>query len=342
MLNMRRMIRLQFPLCKQMLASPTQGTRKYTSKPGNPQLEPVNKNSIMFARWKKHWYLSMARKKNIEGEEPEEPRSTRENWNYEAEFAAFKLRLQIDVADDDLRAAFTQPLPERDDVVDYSSLCTKGNILIHEFVKHYINLSFPKLCDEGKSTILDYLCSTKQLAHIAFNLGYKDFIQCSPFPPSSEVFAESFQASIEAIAKGSGGPVAAGKFILDFIIPQLIGKDILHDIWKPENPMKILTQELQNQGKPGPEARLVRQSGISSTLPVFFIALYSGKEFLTEGAGESIELAETDAAKLVLKRIYGVEPNSRAIMMGVVVDDEFLEKLFAPLMQQRQQITGSG
>ena len=53
---------------------------------------------------------------------------------------------------------------------------------------------------------------------------------------------------------------------------------------------------------------------------------------LAESAGESIPLAETDAANQALKKLYKVHPQAAALPMGMSVDDEFLKKLFEPLL----------
>lgn len=86
---MHRLLRLQHMLYNQLTVH-TQATRGYPAKPGNRNVEAFNKNAYMPPRWKKHWYLSMAQKRKIEGPKTPEPRFTRENWNYQAELSAFK------------------------------------------------------------------------------------------------------------------------------------------------------------------------------------------------------------------------------------------------------------
>ena len=164
----------------------------------------------------------------------------------------------------------------------------------------------------------------------------QDFLQALKFPPSEESLRDCFLAVLEVI-NVCEGPVSAGRFALDFVIPCLNGIDILDDIWKPNDPMSLLCRELEKQSKPLPEARLVRQSGINTVTPVYNIALFSGKEFLAESGGESIPLAEEDAAKIVLKKIFNIHSNAAAIPMGVNVDNDFLSRLFNPLVATRQK-----
>ena len=130
--------------------------------------------------------------------------------------------------------------------------------------------------------------------------------------------------------------MAAGRFLLDFVVPCLHGKDILDDIWKPTDPMLLLTNEMRLRSKALPEARLSKQSGINTVLPVFYVALFSDAEFLAESAGESIPLAETDAARQALKKLYNIHPNSAVLPMGMTVDNEFLKKLFEPLLASQE------
>ena len=155
------------------------------------------------------------------------------------------------------------------------------------------------------------------------------------FPPHDETLSNCFLAVLQVI-NISEGPVAAGRFLLDFVVPCLNGKDILDDIWKPLDPMSLLTEELRIANKTLPEARLTKQSGINTVLPVFYVALFSGSELLSESGGESISLAETDAANQALKKLFKVHPNSASLPMGMSVDNEFLKKLFEPLLASQQ------
>ena len=155
------------------------------------------------------------------------------------------------------------------------------------------------------------------------------------FPPSDETISACFFAVLEVI-NISEGPVSAGRFLLDFLIPTINGKDILDDIWMPTDPMKLLAEEMELRKMPLPEARLTKQSGINTVLPVFFVALFSGQKMLSHSGGESISLAETDAAKIALKRLYRIHPSDSPIPMGVSVSNEFLKQLFEPLLKKNK------
>jgi len=164
---------------------------------------------------------------------------------------------------------------------------------------------------------------------------FKDLLQTITFPPDDKTLANCFLAVLQVININEG-PIAAGRFLLDFVIPCLNGKDILDDVWKPNDPMLLLMNEMRQRNKSLPEARLSKQSGINTVLPLFYVALFSDTEFLAESAGESIPLAETDAAKQALKQLYNIHPNSAALPMGMSIDEEFLKKLFKPLLNSLQ------
>ena len=246
--------------------------------------------------------------------------------------------MNIDTTDEDLQNALSEPVENVTNGNDYAELLEHGRLFTSEFLLHYISIAYPLLPDEGRKAVLAYLTSEENLKHLAENLGYVDLLQSSEYPPSKTVVSNAFLAGIEAINRGSGGAVAAGKFILDFVIPQLLGKDLLHDLWKPRDPMTLLVRELQALDKPPPEARLVRRSGVDTVQPTFFVALFSGKELLSESAGESIALAETDAAKLALKRIYKIRMCDDIFMFGDSVSQTFLRKLFEPLMVKQAKV----
>uniref|UniRef100_H2Z0D6 Large ribosomal subunit protein mL44 n=1 Tax=Ciona savignyi TaxID=51511 RepID=H2Z0D6_CIOSA len=276
-------------------------------------IKPVNPSAIMPPRWMKPYYLSLIRKDEIEGPPPPTARSSQPNWNLTAELTAFKIRLGIHVPDELLTSALTEPISEQDnedEPKDYRRLLENGQLFIEEFVSHYLQLALPRLPKEALNSIRDFLLLERNLAHIAFNLGYQDLIQSLEVPPSKKVLSETFVASIEAI-KLSEGEIAAGRYILDFIIPQLAGKDIIEDIWKPSDPMAVLVDHLKSNSQAKPEARLIRQSGLNTVTPIFYVGLFSERHLLAESAAESIALAECDAAKLALKTIYHVQPSSK-------------------------------
>jgi len=282
----------------------------------------------------------MKRKALIEGEYAPEPRSSQVDWNLQAELHAFKCRLDIEsVADNVLMAAFTEPITTdaTDFFENYNGLLANGNQFLKEFLTHYLQLAVPLLPDEGRSSVISYLLDAENIATVAYNLGYEDLIQCKDFPPSPLVLSNSFKASVGAILM-SQGPLPASRFILDFVVPLLVGKDIIHDIWNPHDPMTLLADECRKQSIPEPVARLSRQSSVRTVMPLFFVCLFSGETFLAESGAESVPRAEEDAAKIALKNFYKVDPTHNPLPLGIRVQPEFLEKLFRPLLTEKKFI----
>lgn len=126
-------------------------------------------------------------------------------------------------------------------------------------------------------------------------------------------------------------------FHQDFLVTQLIGKD-LFDMWTVVNPMGVLVEELTKRNVPPPEPRLIRAAGASTVLPLYFVGLYrygcrgysslnnilknwtrkieakrtfpcSDKKLLAQAPGETTIAAEEEAARVVLRKIYGYAEN---------------------------------
>ena len=151
------------------------------------------------------------------------------------------------------------------------------------------------------------------------------------YPLTDDLLVSSFYACLAAISQADG-PVVAGRLLLDFVVPQLVGKDILHDIWKPKDPMNLLIEELRKRSLEPPEARLVHEVGVNTVMPCFVVALFCDKEFLAESGAESVVLAEIDAAKIALRKMFKIEETGKSLLMGVRIDEEFLYKLFTPFV----------
>ena len=72
-------------------------------------------------------------------------------------------------------------------------------------------------------------------------------------------------------------------FIRDLVIAQLVGKD-LWDFWNVEDPLKMLNQIFKNNDKEKMEPRLIGELGKNTIEAVYYIGLFSNKEFI--GAGK--------------------------------------------------------
>lgn len=308
-----------------------------SKKIGNKYLQPVPELKYAPPMWKHHWLLLMKRKAEIEGEEEPRRRSDQLNWNYAAELRAFAHRLHIRVHADTLKTAFTEPMPLDDDVSDTENgvsnidnnieMAGAGKTFCLHFVSLFVKSAFPDISAECSESVVNYLVSEELISYLAKNLGFSDLIQSQTFPLTNTSLAQSFFAVVSAILQGPGGKTETAKFIYDFVIVNLHDKDIVHDIWKPKDPMKYLAQELQIRREPPPEVRMTKQSGITSMLPIVFVGIFCDKELLAESGGESVIKAELDAAKLALKKIYGVHFNRCVLNNDLFSDAEFMNQV---------------
>ena len=80
----------------------------------------------------------------------------------------------------------------------------------------------------------------------------------------------------------SSGEDRAKEFVRDFILVQLAGKDV-NELWEPEDPMKMLADILNREGRGKPEPRLVGESGKNTILAAYQVAVYSDKQFMGLG-----------------------------------------------------------
>ncbi|NXG11298.1 RM44 protein, partial [Sakesphorus luctuosus] len=273
---------------------------------------------------KKRWlraYLEMQRL-----QAPPQRRSEQPNWDYHAEIQAFSHRLQENFSLDLLKTAFVNrcyieseegrrrqlgldeaaaPLTLRDN----SALAERGLRFARAFLAGGFGAAYPQLPAEGVEALVDFLTGQELLSYVARNLAMQDLALCRDFPAPAEVLQRTFLAVTGALLESSGSE-RTGVFVRDFLIPQLIGKD-LFEIWEVVNPMGLLVEELTKRNISAPEPRITRQLGVSTVLPVYFVGLYCDKKLLAEGPGETLLAAEEEAARVALRKLYGYTENRR-------------------------------
>ncbi|CAI9560607.1 unnamed protein product [Staurois parvus] len=248
------------------------------------------------------------------------------HFDYHAEIVAFSKRLNESFATELLKTAFVnhsyvvKEERERHELgldKETASLNLQDN---RELAQHALDFTvpyltstiqqtFPNLPIVGVKALVDYLTCQQVLCHIANNLGVGDLTLSSECPLSPETLQRTFCGVIGALLQSSGAD-AAGVFLQDFLIPELIGKD-LFDIWSVMDPMSLLVEQLSKRNVPPPEPRLTRQSGTSTVLPVYFVGLYCNKQLIAEGPGETIFAAEEEAARVALRKMFGFAENRR-------------------------------
>ncbi|XP_030008880.1 large ribosomal subunit protein mL44 [Sphaeramia orbicularis] len=294
-------------------------------------------------RWMKAYTYLMAKKLKLEGPPPPKPRSQEPNWDYHAEVQAFSVRLQENFSMDLLKTAFVNPcylqaeMARRQELgmdsettalllKDNVQLSAKGETLTKGFVTDWCRVSFPSLPNEGMESIVGHLTSLGTVTYVARNLGMEDLTMSAEFPIPDDVLYSTFMAVIGALQESSGAE-KTGFFLRDFLVTQLIGKD-LFDLWTVVNPMGLLMEELSKRNVPLPEPRLIRSAGASTVLPLYFVGLYSDKKLLAQGPGETVADAEEEAARVALRKLYGFSENRRPLN-------------FSPQQQQQQPLIQS-
>ncbi|XP_028276176.1 large ribosomal subunit protein mL44 [Parambassis ranga] len=277
-------------------------------------------------RWMRAYEHLMAKKLKLEGPPPPKPRSQKPHWDYHAEVQAFSIRLHENFSLDLLKTAFINPCylkaeQERRKELGMNSEATalvlKDNIQLSEkgasftnsFLTDWCRANFPSLPGEGVESIVGHLSSTAIITHVAKNLGIEDLTMSAEFPVPDNVLCSTFMAVIGALQESSG-PECTRLFLRDFLVTQLIGKD-LFDIWTVVNPMGLLMEELTKRSITLPEPRLIRAAGASTVLPLYFVGLYSDKKLLAQGPGETLVGAEEEAARVALRKLYGYTENHR-------------------------------
>jgi large subunit ribosomal protein L44 len=133
----------------------------------------------------------------------------------------------------------------------------------------------------------------------------------------------------------SSGEERARIFVQDLVVTQLYGLDI-NELWNPADSVGNLTDILKREGKAEPEFRLIKHSGQNSVLAVYYVGVYSDKNFIAEGkftimfihsnwgytiilhtgAGESLEIAKEMAAREALKQLFHTEDSMKALPFG--------------------------
>ncbi|XP_022518928.1 39S ribosomal protein L44, mitochondrial [Astyanax mexicanus] len=277
-------------------------------------------------RWAKALTLITERKRRIEGEPAPKPRNQQPNWDYHAEVEAFSARLKERFSTELLKTAFVSPCYLRSELerrrllglnTEDAVLNIRENTQLREhgqqftlaFLKDWCKSNFPSLPEAGVTAIVNYLTGSEVMCHVARNLAVEELSMAAEFPVPDDVLQGMFFAVIGALEQSSGSE-RAGIFVRDFLVTQLIGKD-LFEIWRVVNPMGLLVEELTCRGVPPPEPRLIQATGTNTVLPLYFVGLYSDQKLIARGPGETLLAAEEEAACVALRKLFGYMENRK-------------------------------
>ncbi|KAM6152382.1 large ribosomal subunit protein mL44 isoform 1-T1 [Erethizon dorsatum] len=253
-------------------------------------------------------------------------RSEKPNWDYHAEIQAFGHRLQENFSLDLLKTAFVnncyikseearrQKLGIEQEAVllnlkDNKELSEQGISFSETCLTQLLGDEYPDLPTEGIRNLVSFLTGEEVVCHVARNLAVEQLTLSAEFPVPPPVLQQTFFAVIGALLQSSG-PERTALFVRDFLITQMTGKE-LFEMWEIINPMGLLVEELKKRNISLPESRLTRQSGSTTALPLYFVGLYCDKKLIAEGPGETILVAEEEAARVALRKLYGFTENRR-------------------------------
>lgn len=275
---------------------------------------------------------ALKKRKDAMDPQPPSPRNTYAEWNYNSEMFAFGKRLGEDFNKDILQQAFIERsyiiMEEEkqknvgiDDpkilLKDNREFSAMGESLIIEYSKRFLRTVYPRFPEEGICSICDYLVSDDVLADISMNLGIRDLILSSEYPPSNTTLANVFKAVIYALEQSSGQD-RVNLFIRDFVISYLSGKDI-NELWQIKDAENVLATILLKEGRSPAEPRLVGDAGKNTILAAFRVGLYSDKELIGIGFGESIPIAKEMAALDSLKRMFRTTESAKPLPFDLVL-----------------------
>uniref|UniRef100_A0A023FKE4 Large ribosomal subunit protein mL44 n=1 Tax=Amblyomma cajennense TaxID=34607 RepID=A0A023FKE4_AMBCJ len=277
----------------------------------------------------------MKARRKIAGPEPLRHRSVVLEWNYDAEIYAFARRLGESWSDITLRTAFVEEsyvdrekkqredLGMRSDSDDFGAdvgltantqLSAAGRDLSNTYMQDYLTHAFPDLPSDGVEAVKRYLLSDATLSQVSSSIGTSDLIMCADFPPVEKTLANVLMALIGGLLKDSGLE-RAQLFVRDFVLTQLLGKDLC-ELWEIPDPHERLAAVLQDSGRPPAEPRLLWESGRNTLEASFCVGLYSDKQLLGYSVGETLSVAHEMAAREALRRFFGLSLNSNALVLG--------------------------
>ncbi|XP_029663747.1 39S ribosomal protein L44, mitochondrial [Formica exsecta] len=272
-----------------------------------------------------------SRKRKLPEQKPK--RNTFLDWNRSAEIYAFNKRLSEDFNFEKLEQAFThrsyvirEEQRQREmeiedpklDIQDNTDLIMKGEKLTSEIVQNYLTKALPRAPENVIISLHDYLLSEENLAKAAFHIGTKDIILTEEHPVAEKTLADTFLALVAALAESVDANHATN-FVKDFLIVILVEKD-LTEIWNPAEPLEILNEVLRKQKRSLAKPRLIGQAGQNTLLVAYHVAMYSNKEFLGSGFGQTIQEAKNVAAINVLSRMFGLSDSSKPIKIDKTIN----------------------
>ena len=235
------------------------------------------------------------------------------NWNYNLELIALAERLGYKLNElPSLRPALHErgllgsvPARSGNPGMEVSCLSVFGRTTMMYYVTEYLYFAYPNLEGSMLTDLCDFLTNDNAINELANYVGVTALIRTRKLLTEPKRISHAFCAVIGALCRDIGGK-AARRFVHDFIITQLAGKD-LHELIKLQHPRFMLHAILKSQKLPKPESRLIKETGRATHFPSFVVGVYSEQTLLGEGCGTSLKRAEREAMLAALRTRFQKE-----------------------------------
>ena len=244
------------------------------------------------------------------------------NWTYDKELFALARRIGYDLTDlPKLGTALTHQSAliqlasqegeeaQLEALVEHNSrLSFLGKTLVQYFVTEHLLAAYPNMQAMNLADLSVFLSNDEALVKLADHIGITDLIRTQKKLADSrmqKIIVRALLATVSCLHLDQG-PAAARKFITEFITSKMAGVD-LHEVIKLQHPRYVLRSILASQGLPGPESRLLKETGRATHFPTFVVGVYSGDKLLGEGCGTSLKRAEREAIVGALHKHFATQ-----------------------------------
>ncbi|KAF8570642.1 Ribonuclease III [Paragonimus westermani] len=277
---------------------------------------------IRVPRWVRPYRRDLYYRRLDIGPEPYRPRSVWPTWNFDAELSAFCHRINEKIPpsklvhaliDKSYTASNNSSSPEDGKHANNVEYAKAGRNVATSFILAFLRNVFPFVPEEWIVKIGQHLLSPAQLAFTSGCLGLKDLVSyadtpLSPgqvtAPPSTEVMSNVILAVIGVLAEQDYE--RALLFVRDFLVTPLVDLDLTGELIVIEKPMQLLKGILAANDRDPPESRLQNQAGMNTLTACYQVGIYSSRELLGEAPGETLEIAEQEAARQAVRNLFGL------------------------------------
>lgn len=119
------------------------------------------------------------------------------------------------------------------------------------------------------------------LFYLVIKFPILDNVFFQEFPVADQTLRDVLLAIIGALSIDAGA-LRAGHFVLDFIFTGLLDRNV-NEVFIIKNPMSLLADILQREGRAEPEPRIIGKTGEADITGAFQVGIYSNKVLIGQG-----------------------------------------------------------